>query len=104
MTPPAIRVGAATWSPATPSPPGWRRLADRVPVGRLAGFPIFLSPSWFVLAAVLIAGYGRLLDRSASTPVSYILASGFVAGLIGAVLLHELGHAFVCRRYGVGVR
>jgi len=29
-----------------------RRLLDRVPVGRLAGFPIHLSPSWLLLAAV----------------------------------------------------
>ena len=99
MTGPANRGDAAARSR-----PRRRRPAGRVPVGRLAGFPIFVSPSWFVLAAVLTAGYGRLLDRAATTPVSYALAGAFVGGLVGTVLLHELGHALVCRRYGVGVR
>src|SRR4051794_32114260 len=81
-----------------------RRLADPVPVGRLAGFPVFMSPSWLLVAAVLIGGYGWLLDRSVPALAAYALATGLVAGLVGTVLLHELGHAVVCRRYGIGVR
>jgi Zn-dependent protease len=83
---------------------GWRRLLDRVPVGRLAGFPVHLSPSWLLLAAVLIIGYGRLLRRDGPAPVSYLLAAVLVGCLLVSVLLHELGHALTCRRHGIGVR
>jgi Zn-dependent protease len=90
--------------PGAPGGRGWRRLLDRVPVGRLAGFPVHLSPSWLLLAAVLIIGYGRLLRRDGPAPVSYLLAMVLVGGLLISVLLHELGHALACRRYGIGVR
>src|SRR5437879_1851977 len=102
MNRPAISLGRA----ATPAGPArrWRRLADRVPIGRLVGFPVYLSPSWLLLAAVLILGYGRLLDRTGTPLASYLLAVALVVGLVASVLLHELGHALVCRRFGIGVR
>jgi Zn-dependent protease len=82
----------------------WRRLTVRVPMGRLAGFPVYLSPSWLPLAAVLIFGYGRLLDRAGTPLRSYLLAVALVAGLVASVLLHELGHALACRGLRIGVR
>jgi Zn-dependent protease len=36
--------------------------------------------------------------------VSYLLAAVLVGCLLVSVLLHELGHALTCRRYGIGVR
>ncbi|MDT4987598.1 MAG: hypothetical protein QOI74_1692 [Micromonosporaceae bacterium] len=80
------------------------RLGARLRIGRLAGFDVYLSPSWVLLAAVLLVGYGRLLDRSGPTPGSYLMAVVIVAGLVASVQLHELGHALTCRRYGIGVR
>jgi Zn-dependent protease len=73
-----------------------------VPLGRLFGFPVVLSPSWLVLAVALTVGYGRLLDREG--PVAYVWGAGLVACLAGSVLLHELGHAVACRWVGIGVR
>ena len=90
--------------PGAPGGRGWRRLLDRLPVGRLAGFPVHLSPSWLLLAAALIIGYGRLLRHDGPAPLSYLLAAVLVGCLLVSVLLHELGHALTCRRYGIGVR
>jgi Zn-dependent protease len=93
-----------TSSTGAPGGRGWRRLFDRLPVGRLAGFPVHLSPSWLLLAAALVIGYGRLLRRDGPAPVSYLLAAVLVGCLLVSVLLHELGHALTCRHYGIGVR
>jgi Zn-dependent protease len=84
-----------------------RRLFDRLPVGRVAGFPVYLSPSWLLLAAALTVGYGRLLGRDGRLlpPLApYALGAGLVIGLLVSVLLHEFGHALACRRFGIGVR
>src|SRR4051794_23680926 len=81
---------------------GWQWLVDGLALGRLFGFPIVLSPAWLLLGAALTLGYGRLLDRVG--PVAYVWGAALVVFVAGSVLLHELGHAFVCRHYRIGVR
>jgi Zn-dependent protease len=103
MNRPVITPGRPA-RPAVAGARGWHRVTDRVPVGRLAGFPIYLSPSWLLLAAALIVGYGRLLRGDGPPLVSYLLAAGLVGCLVVSVLLHELGHALACRHFGIGVR
>ena len=91
---------------------GWRhRWRDRwrrgQPLGRLFGFPVALNPSWLPLGALLAVGYGHLVGRSRpglATPAAYAIGLGLVVLLVLSVLAHELGHAFTCRRYGIGVR
>ena len=91
---------------------GWRhRWRDRwrrgLPLGRLFGFPVALNPSWLPLGALLAVGYGHLVGRSRpglATPAAYAIGLGLVVLLVLSVLAHELGHAFTCRRYGIGVR
>jgi Zn-dependent protease len=82
----------------------WQRLVEGVPIGRILGVPVLLSPSWLLLAAALTLGYGRLFDRQGPGALSYALAGGVVVCLAVSVLLHELGHALLCRRFGIGVR
>src|ERR1700733_10616153 len=60
-------------------------------MGRVAGIDLFLHPS-ALLAFFLMAGV------SASVPVRV----AFVFALFASIVLHELGHALMARRYGIG--
>jgi Zn-dependent protease len=73
-------------------------------VGQVAGVPVYLTFSWLILAVLITVGYGSYVGGDRSAAVTYLLGFGIVVCLVVSVLLHELGHAFVARRYGVGVR
>lgn len=76
-------------------------------IGRILGVPVYVSGTWFVIAAVIVIGYAPLVSvrlPDLSTFGAYGTAAAFVILLFGSVLLHELGHAVVALRLGVGVR
>ncbi len=75
-------------------------------VGRIFGFPLRLTVSWFFLAAIIVIFYSNTLGDSLrlSGATRYVAGAGFVAGLLLSVLLHELGHALTARGFGIGVR
>lgn len=75
-------------------------------VGRIFGFPLRLTASWVFLAVFFVLFWSPTLGEAnhVNGPAQYLLGLGFVAGLLLSVLLHELGHAFTARFYGVGVR
>jgi len=78
------------------------------PIGAIAGIQIALHPTW-ILVAVLIAlslAVGGLPSTFPGWhPVAYAAAGAAVAMLFFAsVLAHELSHALVARRFGIGVR
>lgn len=76
-------------------------------LGRIAGIPVFVSPTWFLVAA-LITAWGRetVLDYlpELSDVEAYGLAFLFAVLLYGSVFVHELGHALTARRLGLPVR
>lgn len=79
-----------------------------VPLGRVAGIPV--AAHWTVLVVVVLLGQVLALSvlptlAPGQPPWAYWSAGtvGAVA-LIGALLAHELAHAVVARRTGVGVR
>jgi Zn-dependent protease len=78
-----------------------------IPLGRVLGFPVHLTLSWVVLAVFVTILYGGLVADARpalATGAAYGFGALFVAGLLGSVLLHELGHAVVSRRLGTGVK
>jgi Zn-dependent protease len=78
-----------------------------IPLGRVAGVPVFLTASWLVLALLIVITYqGYLAVRRPELPVplDYLVGAGLVLCLLLSVLLHELGHALTARRFGIGVR
>jgi Zn-dependent protease len=74
----------------------------------LAGFPVRLDLSWFVVFVLLTWSLATGLFPArvdGLSPVTY-WAMGAVAalGLFAGVLLHELAHALVARRFGLEMR
>lgn len=76
------------------------------PVGRLLGVPVSVTPSWFLSVLVIAVMAGPVvggLAPSLSDVGAYLIAV-LLAGLLGlSVLLHELGHCVMARRFGLGV-
>lgn len=76
-------------------------------LGRVAGIPIFLSPSWWIGAVLVTALYApvvqTLLPR-AGLGATLVLAATLAGLLAVSVLAHELGHCAVALRFGIPVR
>lgn len=72
----------------------------------MLGIPVFVNASMMLLAALVVAVYGGYAraELNLPEPWGYFVGLGFVACLLGSVLLHELGHALTARRFGIGVR
>jgi Zn-dependent protease len=76
-------------------------------IGSVLGVPIFLTPSWLLVAGFITISYaGFLRDRipGASHAASYVLSLVFATALAASVLLHEVGHTVVSRVVGLPVR
>ncbi|MGH3646979.1 MAG: M50 family metallopeptidase, partial [Micromonosporaceae bacterium] len=93
-------------SEVTTRPPRPPIRRSGIVVGRLLGVPVYLAPSWLLLAVVVTVVYGGVVAerRPELGTGAYLVGFGFVVALAVSVLLHELGHAVTCRRYGIGVR
>lgn len=69
-------------------------------IGRLAGIQLYMH--WTFL--LLIAFVGYLYFSRGATLGAALLGIAFVLALFGCVVLHELGHALMARRFGVPTR
>jgi Zn-dependent protease len=76
-------------------------------LGRPFGIPVFISPYWFLVAAILVVLYsnsGALPGTVHGTVPRYLVAVAFVVLLYVSVLLHELSHSLVALRLNLPVR
>jgi Zn-dependent protease len=75
---------------------------EGIPLGRIAGIPVILAYSWFVIAAFTVIVYGPVLQERnpALGTTAYTLAFAFAVLLLISVLVHELAHALVAKIYG----
>ena len=76
-------------------------------IGRLAGIPISIHPLWLVIVALITWSLGSTYypdEVSGIAPAAaYGLGLASALLLFASILLHELGHAVVARRYGVEI-
>jgi Zn-dependent protease len=74
---------------------------------RVRGIPISVDWSWFLVLFLVIFWLSQLFgdvlgeDSSSSAPFLLALVSAF--GFFASIVLHELGHAFVAMRHGIGI-
>jgi len=78
-----------------------------VGIGRLAGIPISIHPLWLVIVALITWSLGDAYypEEVPGIAPAAAYALGFASALLlfASILLHELGHAIVARRYGVEI-
>jgi Zn-dependent protease len=74
---------------------------------RVRGIKITVDWSWFLILFIVIVYmaqfYERLLGESSSATTPSVLAVLSAVGFFGSILLHELGHAVVAQRNGIGI-
>jgi Zn-dependent protease len=71
------------------------------------GIRIAVDWSWFFVLFLVIFWlsqfYGDVLGESGSSSTPFLLAVLSAAGFFGSIVLHELGHAMVALRNGIGI-
>ena len=71
------------------------------------GIKIEVDWSWFLVLFLVIFWlsdfYGDILGESGSSTAPFLLALASAIGFFGSIVLHELGHAFVAMRRGIGI-
>jgi Zn-dependent protease len=71
------------------------------------GIRIAVDWSWLIVLFLIILGltgfYRDVLNEPNSSSMPYVLAVISAFGFFASILLHELGHAFVATRRGIGI-
>lgn len=99
-TGPAPR-GLTTEEPRRPRPFGGGLL-----MGRPFGVPVYVAPSWFLVAALITWVFGGQLDRVLPHlgALRYVIALFFAVAFYASVLVHELAHTVAALRFKLPVR
>jgi Zn-dependent protease len=74
-----------------------------IQLARVFGIRIGASPSWFVVALIFIVWLSTAYDDQYGQTTGYLMAVVSVALFFLSLTLHELGHAWIARRNGIGI-
>ncbi|GGV35167.1 peptidase M50 [Actinomadura cremea] len=72
--------------------------------GRPFGVPVYVSPSWFLVAVLVTIMFEGQVNDVVERPTSYAVAFAYAVLLYGSVFVHELSHAVTARVLGLPVR
>ncbi|WP_347107502.1 site-2 protease family protein [Paenarthrobacter sp. S56] len=74
---------------------------DGIPLGKIAGIPVYLAYSWFIIAAFTVIVYGPavLVQFPYLGIGAYVVAFGYALLLAVSVLIHELAHALSAKAF-----
>ncbi|WP_420312192.1 site-2 protease family protein [Streptomyces sp. YS-B37] len=99
-TAPGTRIAKGR-PPQRPKEPGGGLL-----MGRPFGVPVYVAPSWFLVAALITWVFGGQLDRVLPElgAARYLVALFFAVAFYGSVLVHELAHTVAALRFKLPVR
>ncbi|WP_436849438.1 site-2 protease family protein [Streptomyces massasporeus] len=118
---PAPGTGHPNHHPA-PSAPGDRHLAHSADgkgpapqrpeprggllMGRPFGVPVYVAPSWFLVAALITWVFGGQLERVLPElgAARYLVSLFFAVAFYASVLVHELAHTVAALRFKLPVR
>jgi Zn-dependent protease/CBS domain-containing protein len=76
-------------------------------MGSVLGVPIFVTPSWLLVAVFVTISYSRFLRAEVhglSMAGGYLLGLVYAITLAASILAHEVGHTVVSRAVGLPVR
>ncbi|MFI6249555.1 site-2 protease family protein [Streptomyces sp. NPDC051016] len=87
--------------PQRPKEPGGGLL-----MGRPFGVPVYVAPSWFLVAALITWVFGGQLDRVLPElgAARYLVSLFFAVAFYASVLVHELAHTVAAIRFKLPVR
>lgn len=87
--------------PKRPREPGGGLL-----MGRPFGVPVYVAPSWFLVAALITWVFGGQLDRVLPElgAARYLVSLFFAVAFYASVLVHELAHTVAALRFKLPVR
>ncbi|MET7454489.1 site-2 protease family protein [Streptomyces sp. NPDC005574] len=87
--------------PRRPKEPGGGLL-----MGRPFGVPVYVAPSWFLVAALITWVFGGQLDRVLPElgALRYLVSLFFAVAFYASVLVHELAHTVAALRFKLPVR
>ncbi|MGW7293586.1 site-2 protease family protein [Streptomyces xiamenensis] len=98
-------------SPARPQgsgekPGGSKEAGGGLLMGRVFGVPIYVAPSWFLVAALITWFFGNQLDRVLPDLGAgrYLVSLFFAVAFYASVLVHELAHTYAAIRFDLPVR
>ncbi|MFH8444162.1 site-2 protease family protein [Streptomyces sp. NPDC018026] len=102
------RAEAHTQGPGGPGKPPQRRPepGGGLLMGRPFGVPVYVAPSWFLVAVLITWVFGGQLDRVLPElgAARYLVSLFFAVAFYASVLVHELAHTVAALRFKLPVR